>query len=238
MRAFTRRFGPLDAVLVADVQEPPPGRPVCVLLHGFGAPGTDLVPLAGALNAPEGTVFVFPQAPIDLGPAFAGGRAWWQIDMVALQTAMATGRHREMADSVPEGLAEARGKLQDALEAVESGLKPSRWVLGGFSQGAMLSLDYALRIDRKLAGLIAFSGTVIASAEWTERVASRKGTPAVVSHGRQDPVLPFSAAERLRDMLTEGGLQVDFVPFSGGHEIPPPALEAASRLLSRALSGS
>ena len=46
--------------------------PVVVLLHGFGAPGAALVPLAGALPVPDGTRFVFPAAPLSLAPSFFG----------------------------------------------------------------------------------------------------------------------------------------------------------------------
>src|SRR5262245_45871791 len=58
--------------------------PLVVLLHGFGAPGDDLVPLFRQLDVPRSVRFAFPEAPIDLGelvgPAYAGGRAWWMID--------------------------------------------------------------------------------------------------------------------------------------------------------------
>lgn len=228
-----RRFGPLDATLVRPSEAPETGGLICVILHGFGAPGTDLVPLGRELRGPPGTTFVFPAAPLDLGPAFAGGRAWWEIDMVALQVAMATGRHRELAGSVPDGLASAREKLGRAVDAVVETFAPAKLVLGGFSQGAMLATDYALRTDRALAGLLLFSGTVIAEAEWRPLMSRRAGLEVAQSHGRQDPVLPFAGAERLRELLAGGGAEVRFTPFDGGHEIPRPALAEASALLRR-----
>src|SRR4051794_30799179 len=71
-------------------------RPLTVvLLHGFGAPGDDLVPLASALDAPAGTTFVFPEALHDMmelvGPMYAGARAWWMIDMARFERALQTG---------------------------------------------------------------------------------------------------------------------------------------------------
>ncbi len=63
--------------------------PLVVLLHGFGAPGEDLVPLFRQLNVPSEVRFAFPAAPVDLraklGPGYAGGRAWWMIDTAALE---------------------------------------------------------------------------------------------------------------------------------------------------------
>lgn len=209
-----------------------------VLLHGFGAPGTDLVGLAAYLDAPPGTRFVFPEAPIDLGPMFGGGRAWWMIDMVALQMAMATGTFRDLARETPLGLTEARAKLSSLLDAVDETLEPSQLVLGGFSQGAMLATDLALRSERPLAALILFSGTVIAEREWAPLIARRRGLPVALSHGLHDPILPYQGAERLRALLEEGGLLVDFTSFPGMHEIPAPALDAAGVVLQRALGSA
>jgi phospholipase/carboxylesterase len=63
----------------------------------------------------------------------------------------------------------------------------------------------------------------------------RKGLRVVQSHGRQDPLLPFSMAERLRDLLLANGLEVQWIPFNGGHGIPPAAIEGIEGLLSTAL---
>jgi len=64
--------------------------PLVVLLHGFGAPGTDLVDLAEVIRAPLGTRYLFPAGPIDLsvdGSYPGDARAWWPIDLVAVQVA-------------------------------------------------------------------------------------------------------------------------------------------------------
>jgi phospholipase/carboxylesterase len=58
----------------------------------------------------------------------------------------------------------------------------------------------------------------------------------VQSHGRHDPLLPFSIAQALRDDLTAAGAQVDWIEFAGGHEIPPPVLAGVSTLLTRSTS--
>lgn len=235
MNLRTARLGPLSARIVEPEAVSSAG-PVVVLLHGFGAPGTDLVPLAGHLKVPPGTRFVFPEAPLGLGAAFGHGRAWWMIDMVALQTAMAQGSFRDMAEQVPDGLAESRQMLAELLDAVEKELGATKLALGGFSQGSMLTTDYTLRSDRKIEALVAWSGTVIARAEWEKAAPGRKDLPVFMSHGRMDPVLPYSGAERLRDLLTKSGLQVGFTGFDGVHEIPLPALEGASQLLLKTLA--
>ena len=60
------------------------------------------------------------------------------------------------------------------------------------------------------------------------------GMPLVLSHGRNDEILPFRTAETLRDLLATAGLPTEWVEFSGGHEIPPPVLAAAGRLVTSA----
>src|SRR5688500_5394511 len=100
----------------------------------------------------------------------------------------------------------------------------SRIVLGGFSQGAMLSADLALRSDRPLGGLMLFSATIMCVDHWKQRLPHRKSLPIFQSHGRVDPVLPFMFAEELKEMFVGAGFDHTWVPFMGGHELPPPVL--------------
>jgi len=213
--------------------------PLVVLLHGFGAPGDDLVPLARALRAPAGTRFAFPVGPVALPsplPVLPPGRAWWMIDVAALEEAIASGRERDLSGSAPDGLAEARARLDGCLDGLVERLAPPRLVLGGFSQGAMLACDAALRSERALDGLALLSGTLLAEAEWRAGAAGRAGLPVFQSHGRRDPLLPFRQAERLRDLLGAAGLPVTWVPFDGAHEIPPVVLNGLQRFASHALA--
>jgi phospholipase/carboxylesterase len=134
------KIGDLDVVLTGGTDREGGGDgPVVVLLHGFGAPGEDLVGLWRVLRVPPETRFVFPAALLSLASeGYGPGRAWWRIDMAAIQR----GEPR-LVTEVPNGLAEARGAVNAVLDQIEQGWKvpSSRIVLGGFSQGAMLSLD-------------------------------------------------------------------------------------------------
>lgn len=201
-----------------------------VLMHGFGAPGDDLVALADMIETPPGTTLVFPEALHSMTdlvpmPMFGEARAWWMIDITRLEEAIATGQMRDLPNEIPEGLGEAR----DAVNAMLDVLDPKgRLVLGGFSQGAMLALDVALRGDRELAGLVLLSGTLLAEREWKPLMPKRAGLRVFQSHGTEDPILPYAIAERLRDELTKSGLDVTFEKFRGGHAIPPSVLRALS----------
>jgi phospholipase/carboxylesterase len=164
-------------------------------------------------------------------------RAWWLIDVERLQMQLMSGRVDRLATEVPDGLAEARRKILGTLDALERGLgvPPGQTVLGGFSQGAMLSTDVMLRGGRKLAGVVLWSGTIIAENEWQPLLSTTAGQPVLQSHGVMDPLLPFEQAERLRDHLLGAGAKLDFVAFRGGHEIPELVLDKTSTFLQRVL---
>jgi phospholipase/carboxylesterase len=206
--------------------------PLLVLLHGFGAPAEDLVPLAYHLELPAGTRFVCPGAPLSLGMPFSDARAWWMIDFARLER----GRYTQ---EVPPGLPESHARVVALLDecATTLGAAPERTVLGGFSQGSMLSIDVALRTTRPLAGLLLMSTSLIAEPEWAPRFATRRGLKVFQSHGTLDPILPYGIAERLRLLWEEAGADVTFVSFEGGHEIPPPVVAEAERFLAAALGG-
>jgi phospholipase/carboxylesterase len=108
-------------------------------------------------------------------------------------------------------------------------------ILGGFSQGGMISTDVALRTEERPLGLAILSGTLLLEDAWRTKAAARTGLKVLQSHGREDPLLSFMTAQWLRDLLVEAGLEVDFVPFSGGHTIPLNVLEKLASFLDALL---
>ncbi len=237
------KWGGLDCTLLAPESKAAAPPVFCTILcHGFGAPGTDLVPLGPDLAAmcPEQagrTLFVFPQGPLDLAAmGMPGARAWWMIDIERFQRAvgnpekMARFRH-EIPSGMPESCQSVRRMLADIER--ETGIPAGRTILGGFSQGSMVATDTALRLPQAAAGLCVFSGSLIAEDEWRSLAAKRGSLPVLQSHGYFDPILPFAGAEALRDMLTQASLPVDFLAFEGPHTIPFEALERLADLMRR-----
>ena len=209
--------------------------PIVVLLHGWGAPGDDLVPLGQEIAAPSGTRFVFPEAPLTLQMGFGDSRGWWMLDIEQRQREIAAGRARDLSRKIPEGLAGARAKVIALLDELERRPGAKQMVLGGFSQGAMLACDVALHTGKPLAGLVMLSGTLLAADEWTPLMPKRKGLRVFQSHGSADPLLPSFMAEQLRDLLMQAGLSVEWVGFRGGHEIPGLVLDKLGAFLRAAL---
>jgi len=212
--------------------------PVVILLHGFGAPGNDLVPLAEWITAPAGTRFIFPEGPLSLSMGIGDSRAWWLIDMARLEADRAAGRVRDLSQEVPRGLPQAREALENFLTALPRAIAIDfkYTVIGGFSQGAMLTCDLVMRTAQPVAGLVQLSGSLLAKQDWRPTVAKRTGLPVFQSHGVADAVLPYVMAERLRDELTQAGLAVEWHNFRGGHEIPELVLRRLGTFLTNALA--
>jgi phospholipase/carboxylesterase len=214
--------------------------PLVVLFHGFGAPGDDLVPLADVVDVSPGTRWLFPEGPLSLSMGFGDSRAWWIIDMARIQADRAAGRVRDMSMEIPAGLALARDRLLPFLEELPRQLTVDyrQILIGGFSQGAMLTCDAVLHTDYPFAGLIQLSGNLLAQPVWSPLMSKRRGLPVFQSHGTQDDILAHVGAERLRDSLIASGLAVEWHSFRGGHEIPESVLKALSVFLRKVLSSS
>jgi phospholipase/carboxylesterase len=228
------------AGLDAEVLQQQAGAPAAavVLCHGFGAPGDDLVALHAELlrHAPAlgRARFFFPAAPLAL--PWGNARAWWPLDVAAIQRLSGDPvALREFRKVEPPGMAAARATLRKFLDevAVSTGLPVGKIAVGGFSQGAMITTDLALRTEERCAGLAVLSGTLLLEDVWAQKAAARAGFEVFQGHGRQDPLLPFSAAELLRDVLTTAGAKVEFLPFEGGHTITGAELLALARFLEK-----
>lgn len=169
-----------------------------VLLHGWGADAHDLLELGPLLVGPEVSVVAL-QAPL---PHPAGvGRQWYDLQQ----------------PNWPQ-LPAARQALLERLLSLAGEVPLSDTVLLGFSQGAAMALDVATSAGLPLAGLIGCSG--YPHPDW-QPGATPPG-PAqkiLLTHGEQDPVVPYAACAELERQLNQAGHGVRRVNFSGGHTI-------------------
>jgi len=224
-------FGELQCTVIQTGKTPT--IPV-ILCHGYGAPGDDLVSLAQPLcdwlgDAADLILFVFPEAPLSPPElAMYGGRAWWPINMAKLLAASQTGRFEELHEVEPPGHDEATDKLVDCINAILKSIPDYKaMLLGGFSQGAMVTMNAALRSEIPAPAILAqFSGTVVCRPQWQHALETGrlKDTLIIQSHGRQDNVLPFTSAGVLHDMLVAAHVKTKWMPFDGPHTIPMDAL--------------
>lgn len=246
MNRSTQTMGTLQCRIVDAL--PPDAKPglLVALCHGFGAPGDDLVDLGTHLlqSHPElrtSCRFVFPEAPLDLGPlGMPGGRAWWPINMARLAEIHQTQDFSQLTNVCPDGMPEASSALAATVREMQRawGVDDDTTVLGGFSQGAMVSTDITLRHGFRPALLTLFSGTLLCRDDWTRLAGEHPGCPVFQSHGTADMVLPFGAAELLREMLRNTGFDVSFMDFPGPHTIPMEALTDVGRRIVRQVVSS
>jgi len=206
--------------------------PLLVLMHGFGAPGTDLVGLWRVLDVPKSVRFGFPEAPHAM-PGMPGARAWWPLDLARAERELAQGP-RSYADEIPPGMEQATDGVVAMLQAMQEalGVADDRLVVGGFSQGSMVACNAVFTRAVAPGVLVILSGTPVNVEAWKAGMRTRAGLPVFQSHGSHDPLLSFQAAERLRDEMQEAGLRNEWMAFRGGHEIPMAVLQALSRFVT------
>jgi phospholipase/carboxylesterase len=178
---------------------------------------------------------IFPEGPLAADPRMPDARAWWPIDFEARLRLVQLGPEGEaaMEEATPEGMPQARRALLALVEDARQrlGLELHRTVLGGFSQGAMVTIDASLRLEEAPLGLAVLSGALVSAKDWRAQAPRRKGMAVFQSHGRQDPLLSYRGAEHLRGFLTDAGLNVQFETFTGGHTIPEAVLEGLGAFL-------
>ncbi len=212
MKEIEQDVAGLRTLLVGDVAK---ARQIVVMLHGYTMQPEDLSPFTQSLRVAH-TAYALPQAHLTVAH---GGHTWWAIDEPARQRQLARGP-RDLAEARPSGLPDARQQVERFLSELITMAPHARLVLGGFSQGGMLACDLALHTTHPVSALFMLSASLLDHTQWQPRLPRLQGLPTLVSHGRADENLAFSAGERLRDALTSNGAQVQWVPFDGGHQIP------------------
>jgi phospholipase/carboxylesterase len=207
------------------------GPPNLMLLHGYGSSAEHWRPYTQTIAFPPEGRFLFPEAPetTTRTDGLANGRAWWQLDLASHLRPGKLGV--DLTGEDPHRLKNAAKLVRRAMSTAGNS-KAHPFVLGGFSQGAMVACEVAFASDEPLAALVVLSGAPVDHAGWREGMAKRTALPVFMSHGRADNILPYDLAERLYADLLAGGLAVTFVPFDGGHEIPGVVVAALGKFLA------
>ncbi len=233
------RFGDIRVRLTGGEDRAGGGDgPLVVLMHGFGAPGTDLIGLWRVLDVPRHVRFAFPEAPNEI-PGMPGARAWWMLDLERAEAAMTEGP-RNYANEVPPGMETATEQVVAMLAELQArlGVPNEALVVGGFSQGSMAACNAVFTHDIAPAGLVILSGTPVNLSAWQTGMSRHEDLRVLQSHGEQDPLLSFQAAQDLRDTMRAAGLTTEWIPFRGGHELPMPVLEGLARFVSEIALGT
>jgi phospholipase/carboxylesterase len=198
-------------------------RQLVILLHGLGADGNDLIGLAPlfAQILPEAE-FLSPNAPFpcDMSPY---GFQWFSLQDRGQATLVA-----QVSAAAP--ILDAY--IDAALAA--RGLTDSELALVGFSQGTMMALYVGLRRAKPVAGIVGFSGALLAGEALPQELRSRP--PVLLVHGDADPVVPFDALAMAEASLKAAGVPVETLTSPGlGHGIDEAGLKRAAGFLQQVL---
>ena len=200
------------AMGIDHLVRPSSGDPegLLVLFHGRGADERDLYPLLDALDPERRLLGVTPRGPLSLPP---GGAHWYAL--------------REIGYPDPTTFATTFAAVTAWLDALqqETGVGPERTILGGFSQGAVMTYALGLGAGRpRPAGLVALSGFV-PTVPGLELDLTPPLPPIVVAHGALDPVIGVEWSRRARGLLEDAGATLVYRESPGlGHTIDPDLL--------------
>jgi phospholipase/carboxylesterase len=199
-------------------------RRLVLLLHGLGADGNDLIGLAPywAPLLPDAE-FLSPNAPFpcDFAPY---GYQWYSVQ----------DRSPEMQLAGVRAAAPILDAFIDETLAAR-GLAARDLALVGFSQGTVMSLFVGLRRPQPVAGILGFSGRLVAPERLAAELRSRP--PVLLVHGTEDPMIPHAEMAAAESALAAAGVRVASLSCPGiGHSIDEEGLSRGGRFLQQVLA--
>jgi phospholipase/carboxylesterase len=190
--------------VIAHLERPAAGEPegLLVLLHGRGADERDLFPLLDLLDPERRLLGVTPRGPLTLPP---GGAHWYVV--------------REIGHPDPETFLPTYAAVSEWLDGL--GFAPERTVIGGFSQGAVMTYALSLGSGRpRPAASIALSG-FMPTVPGFELDLEPPLPPVAIGHGTFDPVISVDWSRRAQETLEAAGADVLYREYPLPHAVDP-----------------
>ncbi len=212
--------------LRVELMAPPDGSRashLCLVLHGLGDDHTGWMPVAPMLSLP-GLGFAFADAPLPYG----GGWSWFGLG--------------ERMDVDLEDLRRSRRLLAELIAQLlaRHQLPQQRLFLLGFSQGALMALDAGLRAAEPFAGVVAISGFLAEIEAFPAAFgAGLARERLLMTHGRQDPMIPIQPVRALARRLTGMGAPLTWREYDKPHTLDPgEELADIRRFLAEGMAGA
>lgn len=211
---------------IEHLTRPAAGTPegALVLFHGRGADEHDLFPLLDVLDPEQRLLGATARGPLSLPP---GGAHWYAV--------------RQVGYPDPETFHATYPQLAGWLDQLlaEHGIAPERTVLGGFSQGSVMSYALGLGADRpRPAGIMALSGFIPQVEGFELDLGKAAGLPVAIGHGTHDPVISVEFGRDARNRLVEAGAEVLYEESPMAHTIDPRFLSKLPAWLRRTLDSA
>lgn len=177
-----------------------------IVLHGRGTNEYDLLPIAESLGIDK-VLIVSPRAPLPFAQGSPGAYAWYELGEEGIPHA------QTFNPSVD--------RLLNFIEEIKTGypVDPSRIVLMGFSQGAVMAYAAGLQKPASIRGIAALSGYVPYRSGLPLQLQNLNGLPVFISHGSFDELIPVQLARESAELLKSGGAEVTFREYLMGHQV-------------------
>lgn len=199
-------------VVEPDSYDPNRKYPLIVLLHGFGSHMGDLASLAPNIERNH-YLYVCPNAPISIDIGLGQvGYAW--ADLIG-------GAEEERNIQTDQ----AETSLVTVLEEVRASYRIASVLVGGFSQGGMVTFDFALPRAHDIRGAFALSSRIERPDSLIQRLPESRELPIFMSHGTADTVIPVIEARTAYQILESWGYVPVYKEYSMGHEINADLIE-------------
>ena len=197
----------LNAIILEPLSKAKPKNAV-ILCHGYGGDGKDISILAGYWRSylPD-TIFICPDAPekCDASPS---GFQWF-----------------DLMDQTPEQILSkslvAEIKLNKIIDEVKekNSLSANQIVIGGFSQGCMISLQTGIKRKDKINSIIGYSGKIIDTEHLGKNIVSRPNI--ILMHGDMDQVVTIDGLLEAKDFFSKNNYEIETKIFKNcEHRIP------------------
>jgi phospholipase/carboxylesterase len=195
-------------VTLAHRERAAAGEPqgLLVLFHGRGVDEHDLFPLLDVLDPERHLLGLTPRGPLSLPP---GGAHWYAV--------------REIGYPDPQTFLSTYEAVGAWLASIadETGIGPERTVLGGFSQGAVMTFALGLGRGRpRPAALVALSG-FIPTVPGFDVDLEPPWPPVAIGHGAYDQVISVEWSRRARETLDAAGASVLYREYPLPHAVDP-----------------
>jgi phospholipase/carboxylesterase len=172
-------------------------RALMVMMHGLGDSTAGFHWLPQALNLPWMN-YLLVNAP----DPYYGGYSWY-----------------DFASDADPGVRRSRKLVFELLdEQRQKGFPTDQTILSGFSQGCLMTIDVGTKYPHLFAGLVGISGYVH-QPEKLELSSVARQQRFLITHGFQDPVIPFAAVREQIQGLKAAGLNISWHEFKKAHNI-------------------
>jgi phospholipase/carboxylesterase len=182
-------------------------KPLIIFLHGYGSDERDLFGIKDDLSADY--TYLSVRAP---GEVDGGGYKWFTQDTDQAE-------YEGVTRDVDKSTDALRTFIEQATE--KYGTQPSKVILVGFSQGAMMSYQIGLQYPQLVRGIAPLSGKILAALNARLKPDDRlKPLNVFIGHGSADTRVPFSGATEARTVLENLLINPEFHAYAGaGHTI-------------------